>query len=116
MNDDKPANKKEVTAACEALNEENERLIRKVAALEKELSTYKSDDSLLSRVYEHCMYWYDYNCADTVNKFMKISFLSVAGLGLLYYVIASLGMEFFPNITEPVTDFIKRAVGSLRPW
>tara|TARA_R110002050_G_scaffold12412_1_gene40901 strand:- start:50 stop:400 length:351 start_codon:yes stop_codon:yes gene_type:complete len=116
MNDDKPANKKEVTAACEALNEENERLIRKINALEKELIRYRGDNSLLNKIYEHCMWWYDYHCAVTVNKFMKISLLTVAGLGVTYYVIASLGMEFFPNITEPVTDFIKRAVGSLLPW
>ena len=108
--------KKEITAVSEALNKENERLLRKIASLEKELSTYKSDESLLSRVYEHCMWWYDYHCAATVNKCLKFTFLTVGGLCATYYVIASLGMEFFPEITEPATNFIKRAVKSLLPW
>ena len=115
-NPEKAMTKGEVTAACAALNEENERLIRKVAALEKELNAYKGDDTLLRKAYEHCMWWYDYHCADVVNKFLKISVLTVTGLGLAYYVLASIGMEFFPNITEPTTVFIKRLVGSLLPW
>ena len=100
----------------EALNEENERLTRKVNALEKELSRYKSDESFLSRVYEHCMWWYDYHCSTTVNKCLKATFITVSGLCAVYYVIASLGMEFLPEITEPATNFIKRAVKSLLPW
>ena len=110
------ASKKEITAVSEVLDEENKRLIRKVNALECELNQYKSDKSLFMKVYEHCVWWYDMNCADAVNKSMKIIFLTVAGLSAVYYVIASLGMEFFPEITEPVTNFIKRAVGSLLPW
>ena len=116
MNEIKPANKREVTAVCESLNEENERLTRKVRALERELKGYRQDESIWKRMYEHCMWWYDFNCADTVNKALKIILLTVAGLSVIYYVLASIGMEFAPNITEPVTIFIKRLVRCLMPW
>lgn len=116
MNEKMNASKKEITNVCEVLDEENKRLIRKVNALECELSKYTSEKSKFKKAYEHMLWWYDYNCADAVNSILFTAFLTISGLFVGYYVIASLGMEFLPEITEPVTDFIKRAVGSLLPW
>ncbi len=116
MNKNMTASKKEITAVSEALNEENERLIRKVNALEAELQEFKSEKSKFKKAYDHMLWWYDHNCADAVNSILFTTFLTISGLCVAYYVIASLGMEFIPEITEPVLDFIKRAVGSLLPW
>jgi|14BtaG_2_1085337.scaffolds.fasta_scaffold18106_4 phosphomannomutase len=110
------ASKKEVTAVCEALNEENERLNRKVSALENELSELNEKKNIVKRSWEHMVWWYDNNCADAVYRILITSLFTIGGLSFLYYVIASLGMEFIPEYTEPVTTFIKRAVCSLLPW
>lgn len=104
--------KKEVTAVSEALMAENDRLIKRVGDLEAELRKTQKEETLWMKAWKDFKWWYGTSLQDHVLTGSRW----VVGVLVGYYVIASIGMEFLPGITEPVTDVIKRIVTSLLPW
>ncbi len=107
--EDKPASKKEVTNVATALNEENERLIGRIKALEAEVRGLKKVESWYYKAWKNIKWWYTMDVHWIVVEGLKWS----AGIVVGVYIVYKLGMEFIPTVMGPVSNVVGRAISAL---
>ena len=101
--------KKEVTNVATVLNEENEKLIGKIKALEAEVRGLKKVECWKYKAWKEIKWWYGMNCHDYVVSIVKHAAAVLLGV----YVVYKLGMEFIPTVMGPISNVVGRAISAL---